>query len=143
MARAARDLARRPRSAEELRTRLGRVTAPEVAESVVDDLERIGYVDDAALARALADRRLAHGWGRARVEADLARLGIEGEAAADALRTAEAGEPEAAARLLARDPSLGRDPRRAWALLARRGFGESVAEGAVERCASAGWREDS
>ena len=47
---------------------------PRSAQAVVDDLERLGYVDDEALALALAEQRLASGWGPGRVEADLERL---------------------------------------------------------------------
>jgi SOS response regulatory protein OraA/RecX len=134
MARAARDLSRRARSAAEVRTRLEQVASAGVAADVVDDLERLGYVDDASLAAALVERRLAGGWGSARVEADLERLGIGGEPAADALAAAAAGEPAAAAALLGRERPV--DARRAWALLARRGFAPETAEGAVERLAA-------
>jgi SOS response regulatory protein OraA/RecX len=135
MALAAHDLARRARSAAELRARLARVAPDDVAAGVVDDLEQLGYVDDAALARALVERRLASGWGGARVEADLERLGIRGEAASAALELAAEQEPAAAAALLVRERPAG--VRRAWALLARRGFSADAAEAAVERLASA------
>src|SRR3954451_24040188 len=76
LALAGRELARRPLSRARLRERLTRVAPDEGCEAVVSDLERLGYVDDDALALSLADQRLADGWGRARVESDLERLGI-------------------------------------------------------------------
>ena len=98
-----------------------------MCEGVIADLGRLGYLDDAALARSLAERRLADGWGAARVEWDLARLGIEGEPALEAVALARQGESEAARGLVERR-GLGGDPRRAWALLARRGFAEDAIE---------------
>jgi glycine/serine hydroxymethyltransferase len=56
----------------------------ELIDRVLADLRELGYVDDAALARALAARRLEDGWGALRVEHDLERLGIGGEGARDA-----------------------------------------------------------
>jgi SOS response regulatory protein OraA/RecX len=76
-------LARRALSRAGLEARLAGVAPPDVCAAVVSDLERLGYVDDEALALALAERRLASGWGPGRVEADLERLGV-GEAAARA-----------------------------------------------------------
>ena len=73
-----------------------------MCEAVIADLERLGYVDDAALARSLAERRLAQGWGAARVECDLARLGVEAEPALEAVALARQGEAEAARALVER-----------------------------------------
>lgn len=126
MRRAGTVLARRARSEAELARSLGSVAPPEVVEGVLADLRTRGYLDDAALAGALAERRLESGWGPLRVRADLERLEITGEAARVGIETAEAGERAAAARLLA-SRRLQDDTRRAAALLARRGFGEDVA----------------
>jgi SOS response regulatory protein OraA/RecX len=121
-------LARRALSRAGLEARLAVVAPPEVCEAVISDLERLGYVDDEALALALAERRLATGWGPGRVEADLARLGV-GEAAARAgLRAAEAGEEAAARALLASRAALGRSPAQRLGLLGRRGFSAEAAE---------------
>ena len=68
LARAGRALAQRPRSEAEIRRRLAGVAPAAVCEGVIVDLGRLGYLDDAALARSLAERRLADGWGAARVE---------------------------------------------------------------------------
>ena len=102
LARAGRALAQRPRSEAEIRRRLAGVAPAAVCEGVIADLGRLGYLDDAALARSLAERRLADGWGAARVEWDLARLGIEGEPALEAVALARQGESEAARELVER-----------------------------------------
>lgn len=126
MRRAGMALARRARSEAELARSLASVAPANIVEGVLDDLRVRGYLDDGALALALAERRLDAGWGPLRVRADLERLEIEGDAARSAIDAAEAGERDAARRLLEiRAP--GPDVRRAAALLARRGFGEEVA----------------
>ena len=127
MRRAGTVLARRARSEAELARTLASVAPPEVVAGVLDDLRALGYLDDAALACALAERRLESGWGALRVQADLERLEIAGEAARAGMAAAEAGERAAAERLLAARAPDG-DLRRSAALLARRGFGEEVAE---------------
>jgi regulatory protein len=127
MRRAGSALARRARSEAELARSLAAVAPPEIVAGVLDDLRALGYLDDAALACALAERRLDSGWGPLRVQADLERLEIAGEAARPGIAAAAAGERAAAERLLAlRVP--GGDVGRSASLLARRGFGEDVAE---------------
>jgi regulatory protein len=128
MRRAGTALARRARSEAELARALAPVAPHDVVEGVLADLRALGYLDDSALACALAERRLASGWGPLRVRADLERLEIEGDAARAGLAAAEAGERVAADRLLGlRGAST--DVRRAASLLARRGFGEDVIAG--------------
>ena len=127
MRRAGAALARRARSEAELARALAVVAPPEVVSGVLDDLRALGYLDDAALARTLAERRLESGWGSLRVRADLERLEIEGEGARLGIERAEAGERAAAAHLLAAR-RLASDPRRGAALLARRGFVEETVE---------------
>jgi regulatory protein len=128
MRRAGTALARRARSEAELAHSLAPVAPPDVVEGVLDDLRALGYLDDRALACALAERRLASGWGPLRVRADLERLEIEGEAARAGIAAAENGERAAAARMLEVRTPLG-DVRRTASLLARRGFGEDVIAG--------------
>ena len=100
MRRAGTVLARRARSEAELARSLAPVAPPDVVEGVLDDLRAFGYLDDSALACALAERLLASGWGPLRVRADLERLEIEGDAARAGIAAAEAGERSAAERLL-------------------------------------------
>ncbi len=136
LALAGRELARRPMSRARLRERLERVAPADVCDDVVADLERLGYLDDEALALSLAEQRLADGWGRARVESDLDRLGLQGGARDAALERAEAGEAAAASALLSRSLVGGSAAaRKAWGLLARRGFSSGAAEEAIDAIA--------
>jgi regulatory protein len=128
---AAKALARRALSRAALETRLEGIAPPEVCAAVVSDLERLGYVDDKALALALAEQRLASGWGPGRVEADLERLAVGEEAARVGVRAAEAGEEAAARALLASRAAAGRTPAQRLGLLARRGFSAEAAEGVL------------
>jgi len=121
-------LARRALSRAALEARLAGVAPPEVCAAVVCDLERLGYVDDQALALALAQQRLASGWGPGRVEADLERLAVGEEAARAGVRAAEAGEEAAARALLASRAAAGRTPAQRLGLLGRRGFSAEAAE---------------
>jgi regulatory protein len=130
MRRAGAALARRARSEAELARALGSVAPPEVVSGVLGDLRELGYLDDTALARALADRRLESGWGTLRVRADLERLEVTGDAARAGIERAEAGERAAGEQLLAAR-RVTDDPRRAAALLARRGFCEDTLEALV------------
>jgi regulatory protein len=124
-------LARRALSRAVLAERLARIASPDVCEAVLDDLEQLGYVDDQALALALAEQRLACGWGPGRVEADLERLGVAEAAARAGVRAAEAGEEAAARALLASRAAAGRTPAQRLGLLARRGFTADAAEGVL------------
>jgi SOS response regulatory protein OraA/RecX len=121
-------LARRALSRAVLEARLSGVAPPEVCAAVVSDLERLGYVDDQALALALAEQRLASGWGPGRVEADLERLAVGEEAARAGVRAAEAGEEAAARALLASRAAAERTPAQRLGLLGRRGFSAEAAE---------------
>ena len=121
-------LARRALSRAALESRLAGVAPPEVCAAVVSDLERLGYVDDEALALALAEQRLASGWGPGRVEADLERLAVGEEAARAGVRAAEAGEEAAARALLASRAAAGRTRAQRLGLLGRRGFSAEAAE---------------
>ena len=121
-------LARRALSRAALAERLARVASPDICEAVLADLEQLGYVDDEALALALAEQRLASGWGPGRVEADLERLAVGETAARVGVRAAEAGEEAAARALLASRTAAGRTPAQRLGLLARRGFSADAAE---------------
>ncbi len=131
--RALRLIARRPRSRAELARRLEAWgLAPDDAARVLERLERIGVLDDAALAAAVVSSRRAHAYGRLRIEADLTRLEVD-PAAGDpvAATSAETEADRARQALQARRVPATRDPadlRRAAAFLSRRGFdGDTVA----------------
>jgi regulatory protein len=97
------------RSRAELDARLEHAGFEEdVRRETLDELERLGYLDDARTAALRAERLAARGYGDAYIRADLERRGLPIEAAVAAL------EPEAVrARRLAAHGA-------AW--LSRRGF---------------------
>jgi regulatory protein len=118
----------RAHSELELRQKLGRRQFPkDEIDSAVERARQLGYVDDAAFARALAAHR-ARTRGPALIAAELASKGIDRDAAREALATVNRDELVAAARrLAARD--AGADRRVVMARLLRRGFpGEIVRE---------------
>jgi regulatory protein len=101
------------RSRAELDERLAQKGVPaDERASALDELERLGYLDDARTAALRAERLAARGYGDAYIRAELERRGL---AAEDALAALEP-EPERMARFAANGPS--------W--LARRGFGTGV-----------------
>jgi SOS response regulatory protein OraA/RecX len=117
-----RDVSRR-RLDERLRAR--GATASE-SERAVATLESAGLVDDARLARRRAEILAERGWGDGAISARLQAEGV----AAELVRAAVAElspEGERAAALARQAP----DRRRAWKLLARRGFSADAAEFAL------------
>jgi regulatory protein len=127
MAVAARTLARRDASADEVRTRLARARVePSAAVDVVASLERAGALDDGRLAGARASALAARGYGNAAILARLEAAGVD-----EALAREAVGElaPEAdRARLLAATQA---DRANTARLLARRGFPFDVVEDVV------------
>ena len=126
--RALRLIARRPRSAAELRGRMGEWGLDDVAASgVIERLRELGQVDDRRLAVAVADSRRARGYGRRRTAGDLSRLAVDDPAAAEALAALPEDERPDAERVAHRrfgpPPYDDRTARRVVGFLARRGFG--------------------
>ena len=130
-------LERRGRSRQEVEERLQTwgVVRHE-ASSIVDRLDVLGLMDDAALAEAAADRAIARGDGRGRLAAQLPRSGSMSRP----LRVPSGGWPSASEldRALALiEQRFGPPPhdpatlRRAFALLARRGYDEDVSRSAL------------
>jgi regulatory protein len=136
-------LALRARSARDLRTALRRRGAVATdANAVVDQLQELGLVNDAAFARAVAQGRAsATGMSRRRVSQVLARKGIDARLADEATREVFEGVDETeAARAIAerRLRSLDRlddavRRRRLHAFLARRGFSSDVVRRVLEQ----------
>jgi SOS response regulatory protein OraA/RecX len=97
--------------------------APRVEQETLGTLAAAGLVDDARLARARAAALADRGWGDLAVAARLRREGLEeGE-----VRAALANLPPEAERAAALVAGLA-DRRKAWSLLARRGFSPDASE---------------
>jgi regulatory protein len=121
MRRAGELLARRAHGRDELRRKLARSGGDDLAAEVTDDLARMGYVDDERYAAALAEHRLARGWGPVRIAHDLALAGV----------------PEAIANAVI--AALDRDAVREAAL---RAIGERTDAAAARRLGARGFDED-
>jgi SOS response regulatory protein OraA/RecX len=125
--RAGRAVARRPLSEQRLRERLSHAGLPENArQDAVTRLKASGLVDDAKVALGRAESLAERGWGNRGIAV---RLAAEGFGEAEARAAVEALEPEIhrAAALVANLPDL----RKAWTLLARRGFAHDSLESAL------------
>jgi SOS response regulatory protein OraA/RecX len=126
---AGRALRRRDVSRQGVAERLERAgVAPAAKRRALDALRDAGAVDDARLARARAASLAERGWGDSAIVARLEAQGIPEAEAHAALETLPP-ENERAGRVAAR---IG-DPRKVWALLARRGFDPETAQAVVER----------
>jgi SOS response regulatory protein OraA/RecX len=122
---AARWLARTPLTEAELERRLvAKGYQPATAAATVVRCRELGYAGDAAYAHERARSMRARGAGSSKIEADLAARGLPDGLVVAAVEASREGESEAAwARRALRHE---RDPRRAWRLLAARGFPEDV-----------------
>lgn len=123
-------LAARAQSVAEIQAKLAARDVPEaLADELVDEALRLGYLDDAELAGQLARGHRARGYGRRRAATALRRRGIGAADAEHALAEAYAGDEAelAAAALGSRPVADERERQRAVAFLVRRGFSGSVA----------------
>ena len=142
--RAARFLAVRPRSRSEVRRRLLRPTphratpAAEAVERVLDRLEELGYLNDAAFAAYWAEQRERFSPRSARaIQQELRQHGVDRETAA-ASADPDGDEARAIAAGRKRLGSLAQADyqtfmKRMGGLLQRRGFGYGVARTAIRR----------
>jgi regulatory protein len=135
---AVRYLAARERSEAQLKAHLAKVGATPARIRALTTLFRArGYLDDAALAMRMCRSRLARRpVGRARLEAELARRGVDAAVVRQTLDLVygEAGEEPLAARLLRASPPRGRaDLARRIGLLRRSGFSEETIENVLGR----------
>ena len=132
-----RHLGHRDRTVAELRKHLvGKGATGEIADAAIEELVRLGYVDDARFAMQFAeDRRKLDSWGSDRIERRLRELGVEAEHVAAALEATSGSEMTAAVELLRRrfpaPPETDRDRDRALGLLVRRGFDLEMAYDAI------------
>ncbi|WP_278237111.1 regulatory protein RecX [Isoptericola sp. AK164] len=147
-----RTLTAAPKSRVELARSLARKGYPEdLAEQVLDRLEDVHLVDDAAYAEMIVRTRHAErGQARRAISAELHRRGVDTETAATALEQIDGDDERAAAAELARKhvartQGLDRDKRvrRAVGALSRKGHNPSVAFAAVkEALATEGENDD-
>jgi len=107
---------------------------PEAGEQTLDELvaklKRLGYVDDARLARSRVKVLRGRGKSARAIRAALAAQGVDREVV-DAAIDAEGGDELEAARTYARRRRLGRTERD-LAKMARAGFSYDVARRALE-----------
>jgi regulatory protein len=130
-------LERRGRSRQEIEGRLEEwgVVRRE-ASSILERLDLLGLIDDDALAEEAVDRAVRRGDGRGKLAAQLASLRVDQPAAKRAQqRLAESSELDRAMELI--EQRFGPPPhdpttlRRAFALLARRGYDEDISRSAL------------
>lgn len=139
---AMRFLERRMHSRAELKTKLLKQEHDAATiESVLDDLERLNYVDDAKFAQAKVEQaaKVRH-HGRRRAAIELLKAGVKGEAGRIALeKTYDTHDSLGVARELARkkakslaklDPQVAR--RRLFGMLQRRGFEYDVVRPVID-----------
>jgi len=128
-------LAVKAQSVAEIEAKLAkRGVSEQDAALVVAEAQRLGYLDDAALAGQLARGFVERGYGRRRAAAALRRRRLEPGLDAAALDAAygATSEVELARRALGRRPTADdADRRRAASFLARRGFSSGAAWAAI------------
>ena len=127
-------LGQRAHSEAELRRKLlGRGCPPEEIDRALTGARRLGALDDAAFARALAGER-SRSRGPALIARELAAKGVERSVVAAAVGEVPREEVLAAARrLAARAAAAGADRRVVAARLVRRGFPSDVVREALDR----------
>jgi regulatory protein len=125
-----------PRTRSELATALAKRGVPEQASAtVLDRFTEAGLIDDGAFAQAWVEsRHRGRGLGRKALATELRRKGVDDELAAQALASVSSDDEVAAAtalvaRRLRSMQGLPRDTqtRRLVSMLARKGFGGSLA----------------
>ena len=144
---------RRERTVAEVQARLERAGVGAAEASVaVAELLGYGYLDDTRYARVFTqDKRTLEGWGNGRIARALGARGVAAEVIEAALTGADgelagagdgrgaAEERERALRLLRRrfpgGPEESGDRRRAFAVLARKGYESETAADAVREWA--------
>jgi regulatory protein len=131
-------LGHRDRTVAEVRERLSAEgIAPALVDDTVDELQHLGYLDDARYAQRFAeDRRTIDAWGTERIERRLLAVGVDQALIAAALGECDSGEELEAAlavlrRRFERPPEHDRDRDRALGLLVRKGYELELAYDAV------------
>lgn len=128
------------RSRQELADKLAKKLVPdEIATRLLDRFEEVGLIDDEAFARMwIAHRQPGKGLARRALAHELRRKGVADEVAREALDEVDPADEEKSARVLVRKKlrTLTRvdditATRRLVALLARKGYGGSMAYAVV------------
>lgn len=124
---AARALAARDRSRQQIEERLERAGVPdEERREALATLERLGYLDDSRFAVARAEALAGRGYGDAWIRHDLAGNGVGRDAIEEAIATL-LPETERAVAIVGREGP----GRRLAARLQRKGFGAEAVEAAA------------
>jgi len=125
MSHALRLISMRPLSRRELVQKLSLTSEPQHAQAAADRLEELGYINDEAYARMVAERYTGKGYGERRLREELYRRGVPREYWDEALAAAAAPE-EAIDRFLkkklAGQTLDDKARKRAADALARRGY---------------------
>lgn len=133
--RAVRLLAGRDYTEHDIRARLEAAEVPpDVIDAAVERLFRAGYLDDAAVAVRLAERRVRSGFGSERIRAELLAHGVPETVQGPAVDVARADEVARARAALAKrrlDLSNPASRVRAVRFLLSRGFPEDVVDAVV------------
>lgn len=129
-------LTARPLTRAELHKKLlGRGYEEDIAERVLNRLDEVGLIDDAAVAEVwVRSRHNYQGLARKALSIELRRKGVADEVAAEAVSAVDAEAEEERARDLVRKKLRGTVPsdevtviRRLVGMLARKGYGEGLA----------------
>jgi len=126
--RALRILQVRDHSCEELRRKLlARGLGTEGLDGLLEDLVRLGYLDDRRFAIQFVRERTRRGMGRMRVSRELQQRGIDADLAREVLEEQSPAEESESARILAeRRVQAGRSAQSTARFLAGRGFSAST-----------------
>lgn len=130
-------VAMRPHSTYECQEYLRRKKVdPSLAEQLIGEFSRLGYLNDEAFAEWLVRLRRTQGKSDVAVRADLSRKGIRGSLAASALEATseESTEAERLQRLIEKKIRLSRyraDPNKLVQYLVRQGFQYSAVRSAL------------
>lgn len=129
-------LTARPMTRAELHKKLlGRGYEEDVAEQVLNRLDKVGLIDDAAVAEVwVRSRHTYNGMARRALSMELRRKGVADEVVAEAVAAVDADAEESRARDLVRKRLRGTMPadetamiRRLVGMLARKGYSEGLA----------------
>jgi regulatory protein len=129
-------LTARPRTRSELADALARKeVAEDVASTVLDRLDEVGLIDDAAFAEVwVRSRHNYQGLSRRALAVELRRKGVDDDSAQEALATVDSDAEEERARELVRkrlrsmgDAEEAVKVRRLVGMLARKGYGQGLA----------------